>query len=1682
MQDTFEELQDHAIEMNVNLSEERQIEVAECQAEFDRLVDEAQMLFLAATRNNETSVLNNSSGLGSSPFRLPKLQLVKFDGSLGNWRTWYNLFKVSVHSNPALTAVEKFQYLIGSLKDEALALITGLDITEGNYTVAWQLLCQRFHSERRHIFFHYNGFLDLPELKQLDQISSFITKIREHSQALSALGHPPEHYDGLLTALVVRRFSPRFRQRLEDYRGAETNFPKMKEILAFLEKECRSAEDCPTAKKDQKSLITCPETTPSSTSSKNPKGKKQVASKSESKGTTGSLQCPCCHKSHRLGSCNVFRNQSLEEKRRTVSKGSRCYGCLGPHQIADCSSTGSCSRCGSRKHNSLLHPEEANPSGHASADNVKSMTATPPKPTPALIGTMSSTVLLATVQLRIKAGRSSQVVRGILDSASMGTLITKECASKLGLRLVPTSNVSGVSGSVVQSHGQAHVTLSSINHKTFAKDHPVTVVDSITAPTPSVAISSQIRQKILGWNLADPTFDVCSPIDILIGVDLFARLIVGPPITLGPDLPTAFQTLLGCVLMGSAPSQEPPITSMLACLHVSPFESAPSSDQFFDFQRFYELEDIKPSKSIQAPDDPAEIHYRATTKRLDSGRYQVSLPFKAPPETLGDSRTQAERRFYALERRFRTQPEFKKRYVDYMNGYLDSGFMAPAPKEATHGPHYFLPHHGVIKETSNNHKLRVVMDASAKTTSGKSLNDILHNGPSLISHIRDLLLKFRRHKIVFSCDIKQMYLQISMDPTHRRYHLVLWRPDENSPLRIYQMTTVTFGVGPSSFLAIRTLIQLALDHRVEFPLAANIILEESYADDLASGDRDIPRALTKRQQLIELLKKGNFPLAKWFSNDPALLEGIPPEQLETPVSLSDFLEYAFSILGLQWLPKEDVFTFKVQNIVRPCTKRGVSSIIASLFDPCGWVGPTVFWAKVFLQQLWLLKLDWDTPLPEPHQKKWAHFLETLPALQSIRLPRVMTDPDEPIQLHGFADASELGYGTVVYMRSDKPPHTTHLLMAKSRLAPLKKISIPRLELCGNALMAILLNHLMSQLSPHYQISSLHAWTDSTTALTWIQTPSYRLKTFVANRVAFIQESVPNANWHHVESKDNPADCLSRGIYAHQLISHDLWFKGPNWLSDDPERWRCLPLPPATADIPESRSPAICLLSRHPPPQFTIFERISDWNRLTNALAYVHRFIANCRKPKTDRHTGPLTPEEREIAEYLIIKKIQADAFSKEILQISQGHEAPPNLGHLSPFLDARGLLRVGGRLDNSQLDTGKKHPMVLPKNHSLVSTLIRSSHLRNLHAGPQLLQNLLAQRFWIMQGRVAIRSVIRRCVPCFRCRPRNNEPKMASLPEPRVKPSRPFLHTGCDFAGPFYVRASLLRNAKTLKAYLCVFICMATKAVHLEVTEDLSADTFCAALSRFASRRGIPSDFYSDCGGAFRKANTDLRQAVRSLNEALQTQPQPTGLGEVEGMRFHFNPAHAPHMGGLWEAAVKAAKHHLVRVMQGKSLTVEEFRTLVTKVEAMLNSRPLTPISSDPSEILPLTPGHFLIGDSLRAVPEIQHEGPRTPLKRWHRVQAMSQDIWRRWHTEYLHTLSPRKKWTKGTPPLKVNDLVIIDDPNYHSLCWHLGRITKLHPGKDGHVRAATVRTKTAELRRPAVKLFPLPIEDTEEE
>ncbi|XP_064647116.1 uncharacterized protein LOC135499969 [Lineus longissimus] len=776
-------------------------------------------------------------------------------------------------------------------------------------------------------------------------------------------------------------------------------------------------------------------------------------------------------------------------------------------------------------------------------------------------------------------------------------------------------------------------------------------------------------------------------------------------------------------------------------------------------------------------------------------------------------------------------------------------------------------------------------------------------------------------------------------------------------------------------------------------------------------------------------------------------------------------------LGMEWEVRRDVFKFSVTLAEKPATKRGVLSTLSSLFDPMGLICPAVLKAKNIMQNLWRLQIGWDEDIPPEAQRVWDEWKAELSNLAKINIPRChlsqSMDHLLEVSLHSFSDGSTIGYGMCCYLRMVYEDGTIHcsLLLGRARCAPVKTTSIPRLELQAARLAVRICQTIQDEIT--YNISSLVFWTDSQTVLKYIANDSRRFNVYVANRVAEIRDVTSVDQWRHCPGVENPADDASRGLSPMDMNMQHRWFRGPEFLLMSEDSW-----PQNHADVTDlsAQDPEVKHCTAVHVTSVTentegeavlqLVERSNSWQELVQQAALVMRM------GQIYATEDECTPETVKEATEWIVRNVQRQYFAEEIRRLQEGNnvKASSKIQSLSPVL-IDGILRVGGRLENAPtLTSNEKYPIILPKDKTGRLVML-DAHQRLAHAGREQTLAETRKEFWILGGRHLAKNIIRNCCDCRRRNARPMKQVMAALPEFRLVPFQPaFTTTGCDLFGPLEIKWG--RNT-TIKRWGCLFTCLVTRAVYLEMVQSLSSDYFVLTLRQFISRRGPPEEIRCDNGSNFTGAAKELGKAREEWN-----QQQIVTEMQQKGIKFIFLPPNAPHMAGVWERLVKVSKRHLQALSGGYLLTDNGLRTLLAEAEAIMNGRPLCPVSEDPKDFEALTPNHFLVQRKLVGLPPgvfVKEDG--LLRKEWRKVQWAAELFWQRWLKEYLPSLQHRQKWRTTQRDVRVGDLVLLVEDGVKRGQWPLGRVTKVVCGQDNHVRSAFVKTKHTELHRPIVKM-----------
>ena len=1616
-------------------------------------------------------------------YKVSALAVPKFDGKLTSWVAFWQEYEQAIHKKVDMADTVKMVYLKQAILDPGLqTTIADLGIEEGSYAAAVKLLHTRYEKPRvMHRLFCEN----LRDLKMKYKVG--LTEVADSAQhillgltRLKKLG-----VSEVITSLAESAMNPELKEQWLNFSAGYKETPPADKMIEFLRMRADREEGNNVSKPQhterqkpkpfkKKGLVAG---TPVASPSSEPPAvaTPSVSFKAAPAGNHDSSQrrepapckynCTLCSEKHYCYHCSIFKAFTTKQKKDHVTANKLCDNCLKPHHTTEqCRSLYRCSVC-KQKHNSLIHEEStalASP-----ALGLASASATIPDG------------LLMTANVLVTGTNGAQITaRAFIDGGSSVTLISNKIKTALALK--PTGqhmSIDGVAGFVGETqHPVVKLTLSSPRDKQWEKQITAIAMPKVIRDLPlkdaSMTTGMPHLQNLV---LADPLYHKVGPVDMLLGLDVFPYIFRTGKEEGPPNTPVAWDTVFGWTVLGTYNMEGCKTALSAPALIADPLSAQTTSDKML-FHLWKAEEQPRLESTVQSTEtERVEAHFTQTHQYLkEENRYQVTLPRTLGDHTLGESRERALVRAQANERSLGRKNKLKE-FNAVMEEYATLGHaVAVDPPTSASSPssYYYMPVHAVTKEASTSTKVRAVFDASAPSSTGISLNDLLAVGPTLQPTLVDILLKFRSYPTAISGDISKMYREVLLSPEDRPYHRFLWRKQLTEPWQDWEMQRVTFGVTSSPYLAIKTLIQTALDHGQAYPLAQEHILGSFYVDDFFGGANTDKEAVVLREQLNNILIKGGFTIKKWRSSSPAVLKTVPSElQEEIPdQKLLDSHSACYpKALGLVWdSGRDEMATHVEMSPGYASTKRGVAADIAKTFDVLGWLSPVILVMKLLYRDLWQQKLGWDQEIPAKQQTDHQAWREDMPLLADIRLPRHYCKGRRAteVTLQGFSDASEGAFAAVIYLRAahETGPPTAALVCSKTRVAPLDARSIPELELCGAHLLAKLLKEVSSTLG--IATSHIMAYVDNTSVLAWLDGQPKRMKLYVANRISKTNKLMPPQVWHYVPTQQNPADCASRGLSARELLEHPLWWHGPPWLEKEPLVRPAKPGRTAEdqaideAHQPKSMQIAAALL---PSPEPVLEYCSNTWNRIVRVLCWVNRFISRVRKKPTPSSEF-LSVEEVNTADITLQKRSQQRIFALELSQLKASPPQPlkskSSVLALQPELDAQGLLRVGGRLRNADIEETQKHPVILGANDRYTRLLMTHYHLKMMHAGPTAVLRQTGELFYISGARRLAREICQTCVVCRRAAAKRGPQLMGQLPPARVDPNFVFSTTGLDYAGPYLLKEGYVRRPVTIKCWMAVFVCFCTKAVHLELVKDASAESLVACLGRFCSRRGLPQVIHSDNGSTMTGAKNELTK-LYSVLTSRKTQDSITTYLLSQKVQWKMTPIKAPHFGGLWEAAVKAAKFHLKREIGLRLYTYDELETILCHAEACLNSRPLGVMTSHSVDgMTPLTPGHFLVGRALTTYPvaKISHTPGTGLADRWNHCTKVTQMFWNRWSNEYLQQLQRAVKWHKPQKNHQVGDIVLLTLDETYQNQWVTGKIVAVYPGQDGVVRAVDLQ------------------------
>ena len=1605
---------------------------------------------------------------------LPRIRIPWFDGSPAHYVEFITSFRDLVHDQGYLSTLQKCTYLHQAVRGEVKRSIQGYRNDFEGYVMGLKRIKYMFGQRSRIAEAVITKVVGYKPINNKDQagLTEFYYTLSDCLVTLRKLNYASDLYSTDILRQACKKLPQYLLHKWADHclTLRRTCEPNLTHLEAWLQERILASKDSYLPKRT-------PEDRPPTNDSRPYGQRKQNNDQNidgDSRKWTGTMsnkqkrsketnECYICKGEHRVHKCPDFRVLDASQRFEKAKKLKLCYNCLKKdHFTSKCKSKNSCfSADCTERHHTTLHD-------YFTDEAVKQEFSGKTETTES-----NGAVYLSVVPVELHGLDSTSITTyALLDSGSQSTLIRADVATKLKLKkrdkkvTISTINDSGSKTKVKETSLRV---ANRENGNGVTIDHCY-IVPKTNFHMPKQQYPSSIMKKMNNTEGIKLHNASSGEIGILIGANA-PSVHIPLEIKEGENSePLAIKTMFGWTLFGASGQPETITINRLIVKH--------EEDLHTCIQRIWDQEFItNPTDRDEAP----SIEDRRCYKKLEDettftdGKYQVPMLWKTDT-ALPNNRSMVENRFNQLQRRLRKDPSLCKMYKESMDKYLASGYakkMSQKEADTIHPRTWYLPHYGVFNPNKPG-KIRLVFDAAARFE-GTCLNDALYTGPDLLNNLLGVLMRFRTHPIAFSADIEGMFNQVKVNNEDKDSLRFLWKDkiDSNEPPDTYQMVVHTMGATCSPTCANYALKRCARDQQEGFdPNTIETILRSFYVDDILKSINNVETGKNLIKELIEITKLGGNRLTKFVSNSKDLLKNVPEDLLSPSSNVNmEGQNQSTKALGVTWNTIDDTLTFLPSTIKATYTKRGILSVVSSVYDPLGFLSPFTTTAKMILQDVWKDNTGWDEQVNEDIQKIWQKWLIGLSSINTFKVNRCYNLTISPkIQLHIFGDASEKAYGAVAYLKSNTEPISISFVASKGRVAPTKPVTLPRLELSAATIAVRLYRLIIKEID--LPIEDSHFWSDSTLTLQYIKNEKTRFKTFVANRVTEIREVTEPSQWHHIAGDENPADIMTRGVFNVQdLLKGDSkrsWLKGPACLKNDESTWvseQMKEIDPADSEI---RKIFIAKLGDNEKTLIT-YSNYSQLDKIIRILAWALRFVKNCRS-QTKILLQHLTTEETRYATTLLVKDVQRREFDEEIDDLLKNHDVAKEskLSQFKPFFDKDGVIRIGGRLKNAPISFDEKHQILIPNGY-VAKLLAEKFHRLSAHVGINQTLAEIRRKYWILNGRTTVKKVIRSCLPCqrFKCKP--EIPLMADLPEGRMDLNQPpFTNTGVDFFGPLIIK----QGRKRLKRWVSLFTCMTVRCVHLEVVESLETDDFLNALQRFISRRQKPKKLYSDCGTNFKGAAKELEDEIKKLNQRR--------IGEFclnKEIQWNFNPPAAPHMGGAWERLVRTVKSSMKFILKNLVLTEYQLITFVTEVENIVNSRPLTQISDDPSDLAALTPNHLLKGfnNAEPLLAEEQSSSNITKLyrKRWKHIQMCLDHFWARWKKEYLPTLTARGKWIEEKRNLTAGELVLLqtDSPRGQ---WPLGVIVETIIGRDDRIRMAYVRTNTGTYLRPASKIYRL--------
>ena len=1687
------------------------------------------VLGIMRKQNEITTLLVQQQSLSA----LPKREIPIYDGDPLEYHMFIKAFENGVERNTTNSG-DCLYFLEQHTKGHAKELVRSCQHinSERGYVKAKALLKEQFGNEQKVASAYMDKALSWPsiraeDVKALQDYSLFLRgccNSMEDVQYLSDMDMPSNML--CIIKKLPYKLRDRWRNHACELQERHKRRAKFTDIANFIERQVKILTDPVFGNIQDSQPITInrgtnkpkPQLRPGNKGSSfattiGPvENKYQSARKEKEIKQTGRKVCICCGGGHALDVCVQMGRMPHQRKIGFLKENGICFGCLCTGHISkDCRKRISCSRC-SLKHPTILHKEPVNDS---------EQTKRSPEPlhvdstlvSSGLTGAGDQDCKLPIVPVQVKSNKGTKTVitYAFLDQGSTAVFCTESLMHKLHLTGRKGRILLRTMGQekVVSSNIVSGLEVAALEGDNFLELPRAYTQESMPVHRENIPTERDIEQWSHLKHIRLPQID--AGIELLIGTNVPKALEPLEVVCSVDEGPYAIRTLLGWTVNGPLSGNSGETVNWE---HPQVTVNRVSVVNLDDLWQQQFKNDFPESSIDEQPgmskEDERFLQFVTNSAKEVEGHYQIALPLRNSDISMPNNKKVVEQRLCYLKRRFQKDSRFHTEYNTFISDLLAKGYAEKVPKEDLDrgdGKVWYIPHHGVYHPTKR--KIRVVFDCGARYQ-GTSLNAELLQGPDLTSSLIGVVTRFRKEPIVIMADIESMFHQVQVPPDDRDLLRFLWWPkgDIQQLPAEYRMKVHLFGATSSPSCANFALRKCAEDHGHCYSKeTVDKLLHCFYVDDCLVAVATEKEAVSLYKNLVSLCSKGGFSLTKWLSNRSGVLEVIPENQRAKSIEGLDMELDSLPVervLGVEWSIKSDSFKFKIVLKDRPLTRRGILSTVSSIYDPLGMLSPVVLTAKKILRDLCRRGIGWDDTVPESVSKEWLEWLRQLHLLDKFEVSRCMKPTGfgevTSAQLHHFCDSSEHGYGTVTYLLLKNKNMEVHsaFVMGKARVAPLKCVTIPRMELIA-ATMASRIDMLWRKELQMALLDSVF-WTDSTSVLKYIRNETSRFKVFVANRVTQILKVSCSAQWRYVDTSSNPADIASRGVKVDAFVVDTAWVSGPHFLLHPESEWPVYPddLHHLSLDDPEvKRVVAVNVVQAREEPVTHLIEYFSSWTSLKKSVAWLLRiksWLMSCVKKRRQLHLTlaqsdinkeqqessveeqmkdfkrtavhrSLTVVDLDEAELAIVKFCQGKRFPEELICLEKGQPVKRS-SHLHKLcLQLQdGILRVGGRLSRLSMPVEEKHPIILAKDLHISELLLRHVHQEVGHGGRNHMLSKLRERYWIAGVSSAIRRVLAKCIICRRLNALPVYQQMADLPHERIVPDEPpFTRVGVDCFGPFEVKS----RRSMVKRYGVLFTCLAIRAVHIEVASSLDTDSFINALRRFTARRGQVRELRSDNGTNFVGGERELKKAIEQWNQV-----QIHDVMLQKGIQWSFNPPTGSHHGGAWERLIRSVRKVLNSTLKVQNLDEEGLHTVLCEIEAIINSRPITKASMDPNDLEALTPNHLLLLKTSPTLPPgVFQPSDIYVHRRWKQAQYMSDLFWRRWVREYLPQLQERQRWTGVKRNLVVGDLVIIMDSTAPRNSWPVGRVIQTFPDRRGFVRQVRIKTRSSCLDRPITKV-----------